>query len=402
MRLPRLLAVALLLCALPAFAGDFTVEYRVKFLPGEGVAEVSLQYSPGEGRIRELDFSMDPDRYDAVRGDGRLERSDDRLSWRPPARGGSLHWRYRIDRQRRDSGYDARITRDWTIVRGDHLVPSFRGRFSSGAQGEATLRFELPRDWGVDTPFKRMGTEPVFAIAHDDRRLARPVGWMIAGDLGIRREFIEGMEVGVAAPKGEPVRRNEMLAFINLVAPEMQMAFGALPEKVLIVMAGEGMWRGGLSGPRSLYLHSERPIISENGTSTLVHELVHVVTRISGASGDDWITEGIAEFYSIELLRRTGLLSEARAERAFEWMRNHGRNVATLKSNRSQGPRTARAVTLFRELDAEIRTRTDEAHSLDDVVRALIPLRRVSTEQLREVVETLSGRPSRVLQTGLL
>ena len=385
-----------------ALAADFEVEYRVRLLPGEGLAKVSLHYRPGEGRIRELDFRMDPERYDEIRGDGRLQREDERLSWRPPAEGGVLHWSYRINRQRRDDGYDARITRDWALLRGDHLVPSFRGRFSSGAEGRARLRFELPEGWGVDTPFKRLGEAPVFEVAHDDRRLARPVGWLIAGDLGIRREFIEGMEVAVAAPKGEPVRRNEMLAFINLVAPEMQMAFGTLPEKILIVLAGEGMWRGGLSGPRSLYLHSERPIISENGTSTLVHELVHVVTRISGAEGDDWITEGLAEFYSVELLRRTGLLSELRAERAFEWLQRHGRDVRTLKANRSHGPRTARAVTLFRALDAEIRSRTDQVRSLDDVVRELIPLRRVSTAQLREVVERLSGAPSKVLQTALL
>ena len=43
--------------------------------------------------------------------------------------------------------------------------------------------------------------------------------------------------------------------------------------RLLIVSAGDPMWRGGLSGPSSMFLHSDRPLISENRTSTLLHEL---------------------------------------------------------------------------------------------------------------------------------
>lgn len=397
-----LLMCWLLAATLPAQASEFSVDYHVRFLPEQGVAEVTLQYRPGTGRLRELDFRIDPERYDGFHGDGKLERSEERLVWQPPRRGGALYWRYRIDRQRRDAGYDARMTQNWVIVRGDHLVPSFRTRLTAGAQGQARLHFELPQGWGVDTPFKREGSDPVFLVATEERRLPRPVGWMIAGELGIRREFISGMEVAVAAPRGDSMRRNDYLAVINLVIPQMEQAFGQLPEKILIVGAGDPMWRGGLSGPRSMYLHSDRPLISENGTSTLVHELVHLVTRIRGAEGDDWIAEGLAEYYSITLLRRTGLLSDMRADRALDWMRNHGRDIESLRSDRSYGRHTARAVTLLAELDAEIRSKTDEAHSLDDVVRLLLPLRRVSTAQLREAVESILGAPSLVLDSDLL
>jgi len=128
-----------------------------------------------------------------------------------------------------------------------------------------------------------------------------------------------------------------------------------------------------------------------------------VVTRVRGEVGDDWIAEGLAEFYSIELMRRSGLLTEARADKAFDWMRNHGKAIKTLHAERSFGPRTARAVTLFRALDAEIRQRTRDAQSLDDLVRALMALkRRVATTDLRGSVQTLTGQPSEVLQTSLL
>jgi predicted metalloprotease with PDZ domain len=225
---------------------------------------------------------------------------------------------------------------------------------------------------------------------------------VIAGAVGTRREVLGDTEISVAGPKGDVIRRNDMLAFFNGLVPEFRRAFGPLPPKLLIVSAGDPMWRGGLSGPRSLFLHADRPLISENGTSTLTHELTHVITRIRGAEGDDWIAEGLAEYYSIELLRRAGLLSDARADKAQDWMANHGKRVSTLTRNRSQGPRTARAVQLFRELDAEIRKATGNKRSLDDLVRALIPLREVSREDLREQARKLTGSPSRVLATPLL
>jgi hypothetical protein len=63
------------------------------------------------------------------------------------------------------------------------------------------------------------------------------------------------------------------------------------------------MWRGGLPGPASLYLHADRPLISGNSTSTLLHELVHVAQSYRAAKDEDWIVEGIAEYDTLERLR---------------------------------------------------------------------------------------------------
>ncbi|PZN35007.1 MAG: hypothetical protein DIU71_01080 [Proteobacteria bacterium] len=380
----------------------FDVDYLVEMLPSAGVAAVSITVTPDTGRLIELDFAMDPERYRDISGEGSVRTEDGRTVWRPPRKGGTLRYRYTIDKQRRGDGYDARITGNWVIVRGDHLVPAARVRMTKDARSRARLRFALPAGWtNVDTPYLSDGDAAAFIVENPERSFARPVGWMIAGDVGTRREWIEGMEISVAAPKGDAMRRNDILAFANMVAPEMKRAFGQLPPKLLIVGAGDPMWRGGLSGPQSLYMHTARPLISENGTSTLVHELVHVVTRIGGAGNDRWIGEGIAEYYSIELMRRAGLLSERRAALALDWMRHHGRNVKTLLAPRSSGPRTARAVTVFLELDAELRALTGGQHDLDDLVRTLMPLRKVNREQLAEAFERLAGKPSAVLQAAL-
>jgi predicted metalloprotease with PDZ domain len=402
------LALLVLLFASTGQAAERTrydVDFRVAFVPAQGVADVAMTHTPGSGRATRLEARLDPARYTQVRAEGGvLTRAGERWTWVPDARRAStLRWRYRIDHERRGGGFDARITRDWAIVRGDDLVPAMAVRATAGSDSRARLYFDLPKGWtNVDTPFVHTRDRKGFVVVNAERRFDRPVGWMIAGSVGTRREFIDGMEVSIAGPVGDPVRRNDALAFINLVAPEMREAFGSLPSKILIVSAGDPMWRGGLSGPRSLYLHADRPLISENGTSTLVHELVHLVTRIRGADDDDWIAEGTAEFYSITLLNRAGLLSDSRRDRAFEWMRNHGRDIRTLSGDRSWGPKTARAVGLFRELDREIRRATDDEKSLDDVMRELVEIREVSREDLASIVEDVMGRPSTVLDSPLL
>ena len=404
-RFRLLILLGLWLVAATASArSEYRVDYTVQFLPRSGEALMTISLKPSDVGARELRLTMPEDRYTQVAGDGEVVRKGDVVTWTPRRdKPSKLHYRYRIDNQRRDGGYDARITDDWVIVRGDDLIPSARVRASKGADSKVRLRFVLPKGWtNVDTPYLRSQDGKAFVVVNPDRSFDRPVGWIIAGAVGTRREILGDTEISVAGPKGDVIRRNDMLAFFNNLVPEFEQAFGKLPAKLLIVSAGDPMWRGGLSGPRSLFLHADRPLISENGTSTLTHELTHVITRIRGADGDDWIAESLAEFYSIELLRRAGLLSPPRADKAQAWMANHGRDIKTLTSDRSHGPRTARGVQLLRELDAEIRQRTQDKRSLDDVVQALIPLREVSREDLREQVHKLTGAPSQVLASPLL
>jgi predicted metalloprotease with PDZ domain len=121
-----------------------------------------------------------------------------------------------------------------------------------------------------------------------------------------------------------------------------------------------------------------------------------------GADGDDWIVEGLAEYYSIELPRRAGLLSDSRAAKAHAWMREHGEGVRRLDTDRSREETTARAVALFAALDTEVRQATRGKRDLDDVVQRLLPDREVSREALRDAARAVLGRKSQVLETPLL
>ncbi|QDH69228.1 hypothetical protein [Marilutibacter alkalisoli] len=400
---PVLFLLLLLLSSVPGAAiarGSFAVDYRVELLPARGDAQVVIATKPVDGRLIRLKMALPQARYRDLRGNGEIERDGELVTWTPPAQGGTFRYRVRIDHRRRGDGFDARITDDWALLRGDDLFPPMQATVTRGADSRARLRFVLPEGWSAVTPYSSTGDGKTFVVVDSERRMDRPKGWMLFGRIGVRRDTIAGSRIAVAAPVGQGARFGDLLAFVTAIAPEAQRAFGKLPSRLLVVQAGDPMWRGGLSGPQSIYLHVERPLISGNGSSTPAHELVHVVTRLSADAGDDWIVEGLAEYYSIELTRRAGLLSRRRADKALDWMRAHGRGVIRLQTSRASGKVTARAVVLFADLDAEIRAAGD--HSLDDVVRKLMRKRQVSRAALRAAVSDVLGRESRTLRSTLL
>jgi hypothetical protein len=226
---------------------------------------------------------------------------------------------------------------------------------------------------------------------------------MAAGRLGVRRERIAGVRVVVAGPLNQGVRRLDMLALLNWNLPRVKRLVPDMPTQIVIVSAGDPMFRGGLSGPSSLFIHADRPLLSENGSSTLVHELVHVATRLEGEKGADWIVEGIAEYYSLKLLWRSGTLTDRRYKAMFGKYEEWGKQADHLDVEVAHGPVTARAVGIMRELDHEIYRKTNHEHSLDDVVRLLVAARqKVNIDRLRQAVVEIMGEAAEVLRDAQL
>ena len=64
---------------------------------------------------------------------------------------------------------------------------------------------------------------------------------------------------------------------------------------------------------------------------------MHSVLRTSATTGYDWIVEGIAEYYTLELLRRSGSISETRFVRAIESQQEWAESTDTLCQRSSQG-----------------------------------------------------------------
>lgn len=397
-----LLAFLAVFFAAPVMAERVDVDYLVRFVPDQDVAEVRVVLEQGEA-LHFLDFNLgDEGLYSDFTADGDWQQEGERGVWRPAAGKAQLSYRVRVSHQRKSGRYDARMTPDWALLRGDDLVPAARISTVDGTRLVSRLAFELPEGWrSVETGWPRVGKHR-FRIDNRERLFDRPTGWMLAGKLGTRRAKLGETEVTVAAPVGEGLRRMDILTMLTFVWPQVQNVFPRDPAKLLIVGAGDPMWRGGLSGPNSLYMHADRPLVSENGTSSLVHELVHVFSRITDANRSDWISEGLAEYYAIELVRRSGGLSEDRYQAVREHLIKWSRKVDSLRTEHSTGPITARAVLLLQDLDKEIRQRSKGRHSLDDVARGLMRMDTVSTDDFIEMTETLLGGGSTVLDTRLL
>ena len=400
-----LLAVLLLLFVAPAYAAKrVDLDFNVKFVPDQDTAEVELLLEDGSV-VRYLDFKLgDEGIYSDFQadGEGTWQQENGRGVWRPAPGKARLSYRVKVSHQRKSGRFDARMTDDWALLRGDDLVPSGRLDQQDGVRLISRLKVELPEGWkSVETGWPRIGKNR-FRIDNRERLFDRPTGWILAGKLGSRRAKLGETDVTVAAPVGEGMRRMDVLTMLTFVWPEIQNVFPRDPKKLLIVGAGDPMWRGGLSGPNSLFMHADRPLVSENGTSSLVHELVHVFSRITDADRSDWISEGLAEYYAIELVRRAGGMSEDRYQRVREDLTKWSRKVDSLRTEHSTGPITARAVLLLQELDREIRQRSKGRHSLDDVARGLMRLDKVTTDDFINITETMLDGGSAVLDTRLL
>jgi predicted metalloprotease with PDZ domain len=153
------------------------------------------------------------------------------------------------------------------------------------------------------------------------------------------------------------------------------------------------MWRGGLSGPDSLFIHAHRPLITEDGPSPLLHEVMHTALELRPGNDGDWAIEGLAQYYALQLLGRSGTISAERLKRAYEFQTQRGLEAEHLRSKTVSGAGTARAVTVLRALDGKIREATQEKKSLDDVLRILVAEGGVlTTERMQKTSEQVSGQ----------
>lgn len=383
----------------------YKLHYQVTFEPEREGAAVLISIEKGE-LLTQIQFSNKENVYSDIRATGKLTLKDKRVTWDLPEGKARLSYFVKLTNERTPGKYDARVTKNWALFRGDNLIPPIQTSEKAGAYAVATLEFILPESWGgVETGWPRK-KDHSFVIDNPERLFDRPTGWMIAGDIGSRHAKISKTAIVVSGPKGENFRRMDALTFFNFVWPEVAKAFKHAPEKLLVIGAADPMWRGGLSAPNSLFLHADRPLVSENGTSPLLHELTHMVTRIGGVetdtANDDWIAEGLAEFYSFELLYRANGMTKARRNKIIEGLSKWGGDVEHLRKTKSTGPITARAVVLLDTLNTEIKVRSKKKYDIDDVTRELMKKRKVSLDDLRQAVEGLIGSDIETLKSPLL
>jgi hypothetical protein len=364
-----LLTIVLLASAAQAEQDAFRLTFDLRLSAGESQAMGAIELAQAEPLLLEARFRAPKERYTSFQGDGDIVRNGDFVTWTPPATGGRIEYTVELESQRASGKLDGTVGADWALFRADDAFPPARTRMRPGSSSHARLRVTLPEDWSVITPFAEAPAGD-FMIDNPTRTFDRPVGWLIAGKLGRRKDRIEGMEVSVAAPVGAGVERVAMLALLRWTLPEIARELGPLPPRISIVSAGEPMWRGGLSASNSVYVHADRPLLSENATSTLLHEVLHVLLPMRAIASQDWIDEGVAEYLVLKILRDSGTISEARFAAAIAGFEKRSRTIGSeLETDHATGAVRARAVVLFASLDAELAKLSNNRLDLYDILR---------------------------------
>ena len=395
---PLLAALCLLAaCVRTASGQNPDLDYRVHYdltleMGGTGNSTRvtgALRLDQTRALLRRVSISDRPGLSVHAVDDGRLERSAEDVRWYPPAPGGSIRWTQTLAV---DDDRTLHVGAHWAVLRFEDLIPPLATRSLKGATATTTATLHLPDGWSAISAYRKVDGQ--WIVDDPARRFDHPDGWIVAGELAVRRDTYAGTRVAVAAPAGTGRRLLDILAFTGWHLPALREAIGQFPDRLLIAVADEPMFRGGLSAPNSLFLHETRPLISGNGTSTLLHELVHIALGRAAVPGDDWIVEGLAEFYSQELMARTGTLTKKRQRETLRSLAEWGAD-AHLAGDRASGPVTARAVGIFVALDEEIRTASDNRYTLDDLARRIAsntgPL---ALAELRTVARQLIGNDS--------
>jgi len=405
MRVRTKLAASLVLLVLsqPGWcAKKVDLDYHVKLLPQSDQAEVRLSLSQGSA-VRSLNFDLGRDGdYSDFKADGQWSVKEHRGLWQPSADKASLTYRVRLTHARKPGIYEARMTPSWALFRGDDLVPTARLDQQDGVELVSRLVFELPAGWkSVETAWPRIGKNK-FRIDNVSRLFDRPTGWMLAGNLGSRRVRLGETDVTVASPKGQAMRRMDVLTLLTFVWPQVETAFPRHPAKLLVVGASDPMRRGAFSAHDSIYLNSRTPLVSENGGSPLIREVVQAVGRFNDHDTSDWISEGLGEYYAIELLRRAGGITDERYQAIQARLAKEGKDVTSLRGEHVSGATVSRAVVVLQELDREIRVKTHNKRSLDDLTQAVMRASRITTAEFVQLAESIIGESSVVLDSKLL
>lgn len=369
----------------------YPVTFGAVIEAGRADAEAFIRVDQDTALLQQVRLRAPTKRFGRFSGDGEWRRDGDLVIWDVPSSGGRLDYRATLKHRRSSGGYDARVENKWAIFRLDDLFPPAGISQEDGARSRSRLSLKVPEGWKTATRYPKLDGRR-WRVTNPARKFDRPTGWAITGRLNIRRDQVDGVQVTVAGPTGEGVQRVSMLALLRWTLPALLEITPKAPRRLLVVSAGDPMWRGGLSGPDSLYIHSELPLLSEDGTSTLVHETVHALMPVPAADDHDWIDEGLAEYLTLRLLERSGTISPSRFVAAVDAFRKRGAATNGLLTDRASGRITARAVVLFHDLDRELAAATDGETDIVELAGALArQTEPVDLDRLRAISTELAG-----------
>ena len=136
----------------------YGLRYDLTLNPQADRAEVALTLDKRiKGNIWSMRFHIDPERHTGFKADGKLESDGAYVTWTPPESGGRMSFQVPVSHRRDNGRFDAMMTNDWAIFRGDDLFPPARTDQHDAAEADATLHVALPERWSFVSPYSETG-----------------------------------------------------------------------------------------------------------------------------------------------------------------------------------------------------------------------------------------------------
>lgn len=380
--------------AKPTYSIDYIVTISARH---PEVASVRWELS-GIEEIQWLRLRFPANRISHLHGSGRLEPTPEGVKWIPGGPYAHLTYEVAINHVRGQHGrYDSYAAADWIVTRARDLFPRIAVEYQPDLkfqpQSRARLLFRLPSGWRSAAALSSIGTD-TYRLNEPGTTLDRPRGWFALGALDLQRQEIAGIMVQDARVAQAGLPAKEVFTFLAAPLAALTKLLLAEPETILLVNAPDPMWHGGISGESSFFMHAKRPLRTPDKTSPYLHELFHVLQPYKPAADADWIEEGLAEFYSLELQRRAGLIDAAAYDRALGYFERFGMWNVDLTQQQDNAATNNSAPLVMYALDQHIQRVTAGKQRLDDVVMRLAKQGgTVDTAQFRKMVTAVTGRP---------
>lgn len=183
------------------------------------------------------------------------------------------------------------------------------------------VEFELPAGWKASTPWEKLGG--LRFKAESSRYLLN--NCFMLGTHWEETVRVEGMEMRLAITNKISYALPLVKKAMQKLIPAYREMFGGIPAPVYLVAMSEERITDGSAFRRS-FSQIFSDTITENGMATwgyiMAHEIFHLWNghAIVPARQEEWFKEGVTDYMTNVLLRRTGLITDAVLHRKLEHM----------------------------------------------------------------------------------
>lgn len=268
---------------------------------------------------------------------------------------------------------------DFALFKAESIALEYRYSYFEGTtfENKTTILLQPPPNWEAKGPWKALGpTTYELPAGH-----VLPRGYVVFGDFLAQEDRVAGEKVVHYVRLGkvaEYEKGGALFEFIAKATPYYAAVYGpGVEQDVLVVNAPDPMFRGGLGGDNSFFVHESADL------RTVAHEYAHVFqlfgTEEDQGSSSIWLNEGDADYHSALALFAADVWSPQQVD-DFLAEAAKDKNDPDLRNARLPDAAYGTALERFayhkgalvlRALDELYRTRTGGDVSLSDLLRVI-------------------------------